>query len=74
MAYNYAIVDDIGKCYDLRTLTFCFCHKSHVPIESINIKYLSGYYWPLPEFVDDDADFNGKWYSDPAHTVEGVAH
>ena len=74
MRYNYAIVDETGKCYDLHNCTFCICDKFHVPVDYIDVQYLSGYYWPLPEFVDDDTDFTGEWYSDPAHTIKGVAH
>lgn len=74
MRYNYAVVDDSGKCYDLRTSTFCICDKRHVPIKTITRQYLSKYYWPLPEFVDTDADFTGEWYLDALHTIKGVAY
>ena len=42
MRYNYAIVDETGKCYDLRKSTFCICDKFHVPVNYIDIQYLSG--------------------------------
>lgn len=74
MRYNYAIVNDSGRCYELRASTFCICNRLYVPIDGVDYNYLSKYYWPLPEFVDTDEDFSGDWYSDAAHTVKEVAH
>ena len=71
MEYNYAVVDDFGKCYNLCASTFYICYKFHVPIEKIDMKYLSKYYWPIPEFVDFiEKDFVGQWYSDAMHTIK----
>lgn len=70
MRYMYAVVNDIGKCYQVYRSTNCSCDKYHVPVNSISPKYLSKYYYPMPNVVDNDSDFVGKWYYDIDHTIE----
>ena len=73
MRYLYAIINDYGKCYEVRRCTDCVCDPHYVPIKEISAKYLSKYYHPVPNVVDNDADFLGKWYKDFNHTIEEVA-
>ena len=78
MKYNYAVVDEFGRCYLLLMATFYICDRLHIPIEAdgqisvemANKKYLSKYYWPLPEFADFDTDFVGERYADALHTIK----
>ena len=70
MRYMYAIVNDIGRCYEVRRSTDYICNKNYIPIIDISVKYLSKYYYPMPQIVDSGADFIGKWYHDIDHTIE----
>lgn len=73
MKYMYAVIDDVGKCYEVHRSTNYVCKKNYVPINEISAQYLSKYYHPMPDIVDNDADFMGKWYKDINHTIEEVA-
>ena len=42
--YKYAVINDLGKCYEVYATTNCTCDKYHVPISDKNINYLSKYY------------------------------
>lgn len=70
MRHMYAIVNNVGKCYEVHRSTNYVCDQYHVPISEISAKYLSKYYYPIPSIVDSDADFVGKWYYDVNHTIE----
>lgn len=72
MRYMYAIINDVGKCYQVQRTTECKCDKYHVPIREVSAKYLSKYYYPMPDIVDNDADFVGAWYADINHTIKEV--
>ena len=71
--YKYAVINDLGKCYEVYATTNCTCDKYHVPISDKNINYLSKYYYPIPQYVDGDFDFTGDWYLDIEHTIKEVA-
>lgn len=73
MRYMYAVIDNVGKCYQVHRSTNYVCNKYYVPIREISVKYLSKYYYPMPNVVVSDADFMGKWYKDIDHTIEEVA-
>lgn len=74
MKYHYAIINKVGMCTSVHKSNHCICDPYHVPIEEDNeTKYLEKYYWPILDFVDNDADFNGSWYLDAKHTIEEVA-
>ena len=73
MRYMYAVIDNVGKCYEVHRSTNHVCKKNYVPIGELNPKYLSKYYHPMPDVVVSDADFMGKWYKDIEHTIEEVA-
>ena len=68
--YNYAVVDDVGKCNGVYTTTNCTCDKYHVPIPEIDMKYLDKYYYPIPKYIDGDFDFVGDWYLDFEHEIK----
>lgn len=70
MRYMYAVINDVGKCYQVHRSTNCVCDKYHVPINEISIKYLSKYYYPVPNITYNSSDFIGKWYHDINHTIE----
>ena len=73
MRYMYAVINDIGRCYEVHRSTNAVHDKHYVPVGRISAKYLSNYYYPIPSIVDSDADFIGKWYKDINHTIEEVA-
>lgn len=70
MRYMYAVINNVGKCYEVRRTTEYLCGKNYVPISDVSARYLSKYYYPMPDVVDNDADFMGKWYKDIDHTIE----
>ena len=67
--YKYAVVDDVGKCYEVCITTNCTCDQYHVPVQDTSLKYLSKYYYPIPQYVDGELDFIGNWYTDFDHDV-----
>jgi len=73
MKYNYAVINDIGKCYEVYKTTNCTCDQYHVPIPRVDVNYLSKYYHPMPQYVDGDFDFTGDWYLDVEHLIKEVA-
>lgn len=73
MRYMYAVINDAGKCYEVRRSTNYVCDRHYVPIGEVSAKYLSKYYHPIPNIVDSDADFVGRWYADVSHTIEEVS-
>lgn len=75
MKYRYAVINDVGRCYEVQRSTNYVCDKHYVPIGDLIpvYKYLSKYYHPIPNIVDRDSDFLGKWYADVSHTIEEVS-
>lgn len=74
MKYHYAIIDKVGLCYAIYDTTNCECDPYHIPIDGEDMfKYLSKYYWPVLEFADCNADFQGQWYLDAKHTIKEVS-
>lgn len=71
MKYNYAIIDNAGKCYSVRNTVNYVCSPYYVPINQLSTVYLSKYYWPVSDIVDFHNDFNGEWYLDASHTIKG---
>lgn len=72
MSYCYALIDNSGKCYEVRRMIMRVLRPCYVPIDNVSIDYLSKYYWPIPNFVDCKENFCGQWYLDAGHTIKGV--
>lgn len=72
MSHYYAVIDDAGKCYEVRHSIIPVCDPHYVVISNYSIEYLSKYYWPVLKFVDCDTDFSGDWYLDASHSVKEV--
>ena len=71
-AYCYAIIGDVstGRCTGVDNTTTYILSPTHVPVPEYSYDYALKYYWPLPEApVTSFDDFQGKWYTDAAHTV-----
>lgn len=68
--YKYAIIRENGLCTSKIDTTDYVLDRLHVPIEDDSLPYLMKYYYPIPETVTSFDDFQGKWYSDAAHTIE----
>lgn len=70
-AYQYAKcrVSD-GLCTATQDTSTYILNPTYVPIDDADGPYLLKYYWPLPDIVESHDDFQGKWYSDAAHTIE----
>ena len=72
-AYHYAIVsEDDGWCLETQDTSEYILEPTFVPIDDAWGDYLLKYYWPLPETVSSFDDFQGKWYTDVAHTNEWI--
>ena len=70
-AYHYAIVQESnGWCLSTQDTSTYILRRTYVPVDSIDKDYGLKYYWPLPETVTSHDDFQGKWYTDAAHTIE----
>lgn len=70
-AYHYAIVQESnGWCLETRDTSTYILDRTFVPVDSIDKEYGLKYYWPLPDTVTSFDDFQGKWYTDAAHTIE----
>lgn len=71
--YKYAqIRESDGRCYGTQDTSDYFLDRLYVPIEDDTLDYYRKYYWPIPEVVTSFDDFQGKWYTDAAHTNEWV--
>lgn len=70
--YKYAVINDIGKCYEVHMTTNYVCDQYHIPVPDIDIDYLSKYYYPVPKYVCGNSDFAGDWYVDVEHTIKEV--
>lgn len=70
-AYCYAIISDLttGRCTGVDDTTSYILDRTRVPIPEFSYDYALKYYWPLPETVTSHDDFQGKWYTDAAHTI-----
>lgn len=68
--YKYALIEENGLCLGVRDTTDYVLDRLYVPIDDITLPYLMKYYYPIPDSVNDFSDFQGKWYSDAAFTVE----
>ena len=57
-AYNYALIDETGYCYEVRsTSRNCDGEEGYISIPEYNNDYLEKYY------------INGAWYEDAAGTI-----
>ncbi len=55
LAYNYAIIDETGWCYEVRSTSMnCDDEEFFIPIPRYNNEYVEKYYNVA----------NGKWYHD----------
>lgn len=72
MVYNYALINDAGRCYEVYKTTAYIHDKYHVPIDRVSIDYLFKYYYPMPDIVVNDSDFCGEWYFDVKHQIKEV--
>lgn len=70
-AFKYAVLDDLtnGWCLGVQDTTNYILNPAYVPIEDMDAGYELKYYWPIPTTVTSFADFQGKWYTDAAHTT-----
>lgn len=70
--YKYAVLrlDRGGICGATQDTTDYILRPDYVPIEDDTLPYLMKYYHPIPDTVTSFDDFQGKWYSDSAFTVE----
>lgn len=60
-AYNYAIIDETGYCYEIYTTTRNYDgEEGYIEVPEYNDEYLEKYY-----NVND-----GKWYEDAEFTIE----
>lgn len=73
-AYKYATIDLKlnGLCRGVADTTDYILSRDHVPIEDDTLNYALKYYHPIPEVVNSHDDFQGKWYTDAAHTNEWI--
>lgn len=61
LAYNYAIIDETGWCYEVRSTSMnCDDQPDFIPIPDCNSDYLDKYYNVA----------NGKWYLEETFTTE----
>lgn len=69
--YKYAIIGDLtnGLCLGADDRTDYILRPDYVPISDIYAGYELKYYWPIPTTVTSFSDFQGKWYTDAAHTI-----
>lgn len=62
-AYNYALIDETGWCYEVRSSSRCYDgEEGYISIPSYDDSYMDKYY--------NVAD--GKWYYDAEFTNEWV--
>lgn len=62
MKYKYALVDEAGKCFEVRESTYEVKNSLYVPMSGLDASRLGMYYYPLPRYVDTVEDFVGTWY------------
>lgn len=68
-AYAYAIIDlTTGECIQVDDTTNYCLDRQYIPIDPYDEEYLFKYYYPIPESVSSEADFQGSWYYDAEHT------
>lgn len=68
--YKYAVLRTSGLCTSTQDTTDFILDPLYVPISDDTLPYLMKWYHPIPESVTSFDDFQGKWYSDSAFTVE----
>lgn len=69
-AYYYAVLDaNTGMCIRIEDTSGRILNPFYVPIDTVDLNYLLKYYYPIPEVVNNEDDFQGQWYSDSAHTI-----
>ena len=68
--FKYARVRENGLCVEVQDTTNYILEPLYVPIEDTSLPYALKYYHPIPETVTSFDDFQGKWYSDSAFTIE----
>ena len=62
-AYNYALIDENGWCYEVRSSTISYDDwEDCIPIPSYDDRYMEKYYNRA----------NGKWYHDAEFTNEWI--
>lgn len=70
-AYYYAAIEEPdGFCVGVRDTSNYILNRLQVPIPEADGNYLMKYYHPIPDVVESFDDFQGKWYTDAAHTTE----
>lgn len=69
-AYKYAVLRSNGMCTSIEDTSDYILDPLYVPVETYDAGYLLKYYYPIPETVTSFDDFQGKWYTDAAHTQE----
>ena len=69
-AFKYAQIMENGLCRGTRDTTDYILDRLFVPIPDHTLPYLMKYYHPIPDVVNSFDDFQGKWYSDAAFTIE----
>lgn len=68
-AYAYAIIDlETGMCFQTNDTTNYSLRRDYIPIYPYSGEYLLKYYYPIPESVSSEDDFQGSWYYDAEHT------
>lgn len=72
-AYAYAVIRlTTGECFQTKDTTDYSLRRDYIPIDPYSEEYLMKYYYPIPESVSSEADFQGKWYTDATHTTEWI--
>lgn len=70
-AYYYATIrESDGLCIGVQDTSNYILDRLYVPIPEYNGNYGLKYYHPIPDVVESFEDFQGKWYTDAAHTNE----
>ena len=69
-AYYYAVIRENGLCTSKEDTSNYILDRLYVPIDDFDADYFLKYYYPIPDTVTSFDDFQGKWYTDAAHTQE----
>lgn len=69
MKYSYAVVNEVGKCYEVQKSTNYVCDRNYVPLNEFSISYLSKYYYPMAGIIDRPSDFQGSSGMRMPHTL-----
>ena len=69
-AYAYAVINlTTGRCFQVKDTTSYCLDRQYIPIPEYNEEYAMKYYYPIPESVSSEDDFQGSWYYDAEHTI-----